>query len=169
MVAIALVSIPAIAQNAPAQRPQGGKQPGHETGKQRQERLQAERIAHITAELDLSAEEAQAFWPVYNKASKEQKEANKAVRQKFVAMKKAIEEGASDADINSLTEEYLKARSSKKDVMASYHKEFLKVLPAVKVAKLYVAEESFRNKQLHRLGGGKKSNGPRPNGPRPEK
>ena len=42
-----------------------------------QERMQSEKIAFFTAELNLSPEEAQVFWPVYNKLEAEKKELNK--------------------------------------------------------------------------------------------
>ena len=41
---------------------------------QMKERLQAEHIAFLTEKLELTPEEAQVFWPVYNKAKAEQKE-----------------------------------------------------------------------------------------------
>ena len=46
-------------------QPQGNK-PSEEQRKKEFERIQSEKIAFITQELDLSPEEAQVFWPVYN-------------------------------------------------------------------------------------------------------
>ena len=138
--------------------------------KQQQERLQAEKVAYLTAQLDLTAEEAQVFWPVYNKAQAEQKEAGNAAAEKMKALREAIDAGASDAEVGKLLKEYTKARAERKDVMASYGDQFIKAVGAVKAAKLYVAEEGFRKQQIHRLGGhdGKRPGGPRPGGPRPQ-
>ena len=48
-----------------------------ELSEKQQENVKALEIAFITKELDLSPDEAQKFWPVYNQYSKEINEANK--------------------------------------------------------------------------------------------
>ena len=54
---------------------------------QMKERLQAEHIAFLTEKLELTPEEAQVFWPVYNKAKAEQKEGNKVIGEAKKATK----------------------------------------------------------------------------------
>ena len=44
-----------------------------------QERMQSEKIAFITAELDLTPEEAQTFWPVYNQIEQKKHQSQMAV------------------------------------------------------------------------------------------
>ena len=163
---IALFAASALVLSAFAQAPQQKPGKNADFRKQQKERLQAEKIAYITAELELTPEEAQVFWPVYNKAQAEQKEANKAVGEKMKAVKAALKEGAADDEVGKLLKEYAKARGDKKDVMAAYSDQFVKVVGPVKTAKLYITEESFRKQQIGRLGGGE---GQRPGGPRPER
>jgi len=50
-------------------------QPEH---KEIEERLESRRVAYITQELNLSVEEAQAFWPIYNAHRKEVKKLREA-------------------------------------------------------------------------------------------
>lgn len=160
---IAILAASALVLSSFAQAPH---KPGKnaEFRKQQKERLQAEKVAYITSQLELTPEEAQVFWPVYNKAQAEQKEANKAVSEKMKAVRKAIAEGVAEDEVGKLLKEYTKARTAKKDVMGSYADQFVKAVGPLKAAKLYIAEEGFRKQQIGRLGG---HDGPRPGGPRP--
>lgn len=48
-------------------------------------RIEALKIAYLTRKLNLSTEEAQKFWPVYNKYSEELRLANQEARQKKIS------------------------------------------------------------------------------------
>lgn len=118
------------------------------------ERIEAEKIAYLTAEMDLTAEEAQGFWPVYNNAKKVRDEVNEAVRDSYKALKEAIGSDASDKEISRLLREYLDASQMAATVSAQYVKDYEKVLPAKKVAKYYLVEEKFRKFQFNKLNNG---------------
>lgn len=154
------------------------------------ERVEAEKIAYLTAEMDLTADEAQAFWPVYNKVKKVRDEVNEAMWDSFRALKDAMNTDASDKEIEKLLEEYLAASQMASTISAQYVKDYEKVLPARKVAKYYLVEEKFRKFQFNKLQGGQNRGGQpgqpggqmrggrpqggqfpngRPQGPRPEK
>ena len=148
MIAAAALTVGAMAQ-APAKE---ASHKGPDYKKQQQDRIQAEKVAYITAQLDLSAAEAEKFWPVYNKAQTEQKEAGKAVGEAFKALKKAVDEGVKGDELNKLLKEYTKARETKPDVMCKYADQFIKVLGPEKAAKLYLCEDGFRRQQIGKLG-----------------
>ncbi len=157
-----------------AQQPQN-RPDGKDFKKQMQERLQSEHIAYLTTQLELTPEEAQVFWPIYNKAQAEQKEAQKVVGEAKKALKLAVKENKSESEVSAALDAYLKAKSSRKDPFADYKKDFVKAIGVAKTAKLYVAEDSFRSQQLHRLGNGKGQQpgvkfpqGQRPHGPKPQ-
>jgi len=139
--ALLVVSVSAFGQNNP---------PAADFGKQWQERLESEKIAFLTNEMSLTPKEAQAFWPLYNQAQKEQREAIEASMKAFSELDKALREGKTGKDVNSLLEKYTKAVDDQ-NVSAKYLKEYLKVLPAEKVGKLLVGEEKFRQSQINRL------------------
>ena len=115
------------------------------------ERVRAEQVAFITSELDLSESEAQAFWPVYNDVQKQRREAFKATGEAF----KALQEGADDKDAAKLLDQYLAAKKVNEKLEADAVARYKKVLPVSKVAKLLLAEEKFRQNQIHRLGQGR--------------
>ncbi|MBQ9547981.1 MAG: hypothetical protein IJV01_02335 [Bacteroidales bacterium] len=119
--------------------------------KQKQQLLQSEKIAFLTAELELTPEEAQRFWPVYNKAQDEIKSGNVAFREAQKALRAGIQEGKDEKEVKQLLSAYIKARKERPDVMAKYAGDFEKAIGAKKTAKLYVSEEKFRQSQIHKL------------------
>ena len=56
----------------------------HEKGGDWKKKMMSEKVAFFTVELDLTPEEAQLFWPVYNKMEKARDEAHKNVIEAFV-------------------------------------------------------------------------------------
>lgn len=139
--ALALVSAAAFAQPA-----DGGKK-GNENAWR--ERVMAERAAYITSELNLTQAEAQAFWPVFNEVQQKRMEAFKASSDAY----RALQEGASGADAAKLLDEYVAAKRTTEQLNDEALARFKEVLPVEKVAKLIVAEETFRRNQIGKLGG----------------
>lgn len=128
-------------------------------GENWQEKVRAERVAFLTTELDLSEAEAQVFWPVYNAVQQERRDAFKAVHSAEKALSKALKKG--EGDTAALLDDYLKAREKTAALERSSVERFKKVLPIEKVAKLTLAEEKFRHRQIGQLQQG------RPQGKRP--
>ena len=124
-------------------------------------RFEAEKVAYITEQLELSVEEAQAFWPIYNKVQKEQREGIRVIRGHRRALREAIKAGKSDDEIKPLLDAWLDAEKSFKKPMYEYRAEFVKVLGEAKTAKLYLAEEGFVNRALRQMAG-RKPNSPKP-------
>ena len=86
------------------------------------EKVQAIYVAYATKELNLTAEEAQKFWPVYNQYLEE--------------MKKARQENKSDE---------LAFEEKALSIRKKYKPEFKKVLnDDVRVNKVFVMEKNFR-------------------------
>lgn len=117
-----------------------------------QERIQSAKIAFLTNEMQLTPEEAQAFWPIYNKAQKEQNEAFENTLRAYGELDKAVRENKSDAVIAKALHAYTDAASAQDHVSEKYVREYEKVLPSTKVAKLYIGEEKFRLNQIRNLG-----------------
>ena len=132
------------------------------------EKMMAEKIAYITMELNLTPEEAQVFWPVYNQVGAEKMKVQKAVHEAYSALKKALEdEAASDKDVDKLLDEYLAAKQAQADSSKEDLAKFRKVLSGKKVAKLYIAEEKFRRDKIRDMKA-PHGHGPRFMGVRPE-
>ena len=137
--ALALVSAMAFAQPA-------GKKGGDKAW---QERVKIERISYLSSEMNLTPEEAQVFWPVWNEVQEQRAAAHKASNVAF----KAMQEGAVGTDYDKLLDDYVSAKAEVAKINVDAVARYKKVLPVEKVAKLLVAEETFRRNQIGKLGG----------------
>jgi hypothetical protein len=122
----------------------------HNCGNDWKEKMQSEKIAFITLELDITPEEAQSFWPVYNMVEKEKDAAFQELITTHQALSTAIEGGNSD-EISTALENYLLAQDKIKETDRKAAEEYKAVLPIEKVAKLYVCEEKFRRQHIRKL------------------
>lgn len=104
------------------------------------EKLKAKKIAYIIESLDMTAEESEQFWPIYN----EYKDEMKALH--------------SDARVNTdMSEEeakaYLSARLDRDrteiKLKEEYNERFLSVISAKKLVKLSYAERKFKHEMLN--------------------
>ena len=129
-----------------------------------QDRVKSEKIGFITMELNLTPEEAQVFWPVYNKIATEKSELQKKVKESYAALLKSLkEEGTTDQELDKLLDNYLAAKHAVQDASRGDVAKYRKVLSGKKVAKLFVAEEKFRRQNIRNLGG-QKPQGPQHGG-----
>ena len=153
-----LLGVAVFAQNQEGKKPQQYKFSKEDIEQFRQgarDRIQSEHIAYLTSELELTPEEAEKFWPVYNKAHKEQMENNQEYRQALKNLKQVLKDGKGESEVKAALEAYNKAKDGQRNVLADYEKDFIKIIGVVKTAKLYVAEDSFRTRQIHNLTGGR--------------
>ena len=102
-----------------------------------QEKIRSEKIAFITSELNLTPEEAQVFWPVYNQVDKERDEAIRRVFRSYKAVEDAVAAGKDEKELNKLLDEHLAALKAQGEVEQKAYKDYAKVLPTEKLAKLY--------------------------------
>lgn len=129
---------------------QGNRQQGNDW----MARMRSEKIAFLTSEIGLTPEEAQAFWPIYNKAEAESSAAFDATMKAYRALEEAVRQKKSEKEISKLLDDYTTAVNNSQTANVKYVAQYKKILSAEKVAKLFVAEERFRNNQILRLQGG---------------
>ncbi len=118
------------------------------------DKIEALKIAFITKRLNLSPEESQKFWPIYD-----QYEAEK--RQNRISTIGSVKELKEDGDFTNAEAEiaitkFVEFKSKELDLVKKYITEFRKILPAAKIAKLVTAEEKFKKmltKQAQQGGG----------------
>ena len=146
-----LCALVVLSLGAFAQGPQGPRRGGDNGWR---ERVRAEKVAFLTEEIDLTESEAQVFWPIYNEIQKSQRDGFEAVKDAYDAMAKGVEEKKSGKEMENLVKAYIDAKEKNEGIETKYLNKLLKVLPAEKVARYYVAEEKFRHQQIGRLGNG---------------
>ena len=138
-----LCALVVLSMGAFAQGPQGPRR-GADNGWR--ERVRAEKVAFLTEEIDLTESEAQVFWPIYNEIQKSERDSFEAVKKAYDAMAKGVEEKKSSKEMEKLVKAYIDAKEKNEGIETKYLNKLLKVLPAEKVARYYVAEEKFRDR-----------------------
>ncbi len=114
------------------------------------ERVQSLKVAFITKALNLTSEEAEKFWPIYN----EFQDKRDVVRKQLQANRQKVKDGAetlSTEELMKLADEEMTLRQQDLDLQKEMHEKLKKVLPAKKLAQLYVAEEDFKKELLQML------------------
>lgn len=109
----------------------------------RKEKMEALKIAYITEELDLSQEEWQIFWPIYNEYNKEKS------HEKMEALKLKYENNTNSAD--EILEELMKIETEEFERKHSYMHKLKDQLGAEVVLKMNHLEQQFKHRLLRKF------------------
>lgn len=121
------------------------------------DKLAAYKIAFFTKKLDLTPAEAEKFWPVYNDYSlkKSRIQIERLSLMRYIKQNESIisdDELASSAD--KLTQSYI----DESNLTITFSREIQKILPPVKVIKLYEAEAMYKQQLMQELNARRQSN-----------
>lgn len=124
-------------------------QPGAKM-EQKKEKVEAMKIGFITQQMNLTPEEAQKFWPVYNQMNNEIENLRKE-RQLSRENVKDNFETMTDPEFEKLINDEIASRQKEFDIQKKYVAQFKSVVPIKKVAQFYRAEEQFKRKLLEKI------------------
>lgn len=111
--------------------------------------IEAYKIGFLTQKLDLSADEAKIFWPIYNNWQKEQDALRKERIQKMINYRKIAEiEELSDTEIQNLIENSFSIKQRELNLERKYYYRLKSNLPIKIVGKFYRAQEAFKKEIL---------------------
>jgi hypothetical protein len=108
------------------------------------ERIKAQKVAFITRSINLTAQEAQVFWPVYNEFD-EKRNVVLTKRRNTYAYFNQNESKLNEKETDEIISTFIKLQKEEASLTEEYNARFRKILPAKKVMKLYVAEVEFKN------------------------
>ncbi len=139
-----------LAQHTPPPAPPAPPAPPDAPEPPRKEKVESMKIAFLTQKLDLTPDEAQKFWPVYNEFQKKREEIHKKRREEMKQSKGNLD-SLSDKQIEAIVDGEMGIRQKNLDLEKEYHSKFKSVLPIRKVAKLYHAEDMFAHRLLEQI------------------
>jgi len=129
------------------------------------EKVEQLKIAYFTKELNLTTQEAEKFWPVYNEMDKKIKALRKDRRKTF----KELEDNGDSLSVeivkkhtNSIFDSEIAEVNTKKE----YYAKIGGIIGYKKATKVYKVERDFKRELLMRL---KEERGQTPKPPRPNK
>lgn len=130
----------------------------------RQGKVQQLKIAYITKELNLTAAEAEKFWPIYNEMDAKIV-ANRKEKRKLVKEMKENQETLKDEDFKKKINALLDYEAKETTIKKEYIEKIAVIIGYKKSAKLINLEQQFKRELLKRLNETKNpGNGPKPGG-----
>lgn len=121
----------------------------------RNERIEAMRVAFITEKLELTVEESQMFWPIFNEYELERKKI-----QKSFDHKKDIDT-MTDAEAEAFVKQSFVKDQQILDLKRTYFEKFKTAISIKKIARLPKVEKSFRQELINRMRQGRGRQGNR--------
>jgi hypothetical protein len=114
------------------------------------EKIESMKVAFLSTKLELTAKEAQQFWPLYNEFQQKMEKLRKSKKSDFEDIKSKIESGT-DKELTIYMDEVFAARQKELDLQKEYYEKYAKVVPLKKVALLYQAENQFKRELLKKI------------------
>jgi len=117
---------------------QGNKQ-------ERNARIDAMRVAFMTEQLELTVEESQMFWPIFNEYEAERKKIKKSVDRKREI------ETMTDTEAEAFVQQSFVVEQKMLDLKRVYFEEFKTAISVKKIARLPRIEKNFRQELIKRM------------------
>ena len=151
---LTMVMVLGMAWSAWAQAPDRAKdEPPTET---EWAKIEAARVALITTKLNMSPDQAEKFWPLYNDYNTRRKAIRKQMMDLFVKMKGKSEQERPDEDFfRESIKKFADLRADEVELDKDYIEKFMRVIKPSQVAKLYNTEKEVMRQYLRQRHHGK--------------
>jgi len=121
---------------------------GEKDFRQSREKIEAAKIGFLTSKLDLTREQAIAFWPVYNEYS----DKRFAIKESMLKNKmRRPSDDDKEVDWEKRLEELSNMRKKEFELEDEYKAKFLKIISAKQVISLFKAEREFMDMLRSRI------------------
>jgi hypothetical protein len=114
------------------------------------EKFSTYKVGFFTKKINLTSEEAERFWPVYNDY---QKQKNLIQREKIQLIRdfNMNESSLSDNQLAEMGDKLIKCISDESALAVTFHKKVKEILPPAKVIRYYQAENQYKLQLLKEL------------------
>lgn len=117
---------------------------------EKRKNIENQKIDFITQKIDLSDQESEKFWPIYNKFH----EQKRIIREKRKNLTKGKDRSLiTEEEMGNVINEKLKMEQDILDLKVNYTKNLQKVISNKKISALHLAEEEFKKYLLKRIKG----------------
>jgi hypothetical protein len=131
---LSMVSLPALAQDKPADNMQILR-----------EKIKADKKLLVAANMELTESDAKNFWPIYEDYQKELQKINERLGKLLESYATDYKNKTmTDDKAKKLTDEYLSIQQAEVKLQSSYVPKLNKALPATKVARYLQIENKIR-------------------------
>jgi len=114
------------------------------------EKFSTYKIGFFTKKMNLSSQEAEKFWPVYNDY---QRQKNLIQRDKVMLIRdfNQNESALNDSQLTEMGDRLIKNISDETSLAVAFHKKIRELLPPAKVLRYYQAENQYKIQLLKEL------------------
>lgn len=121
--------------------------------KKGREKIRTYKISYITEKLNLTPDEAEKFWPLYNKYDKKMMQLHR--EERFNIKRKIKNKGGIDNITEKESEDFLKKirllSQERYKIKADFHNKISKVLPYKKILTLEITEHDFHRNLIKKF------------------
>ena len=123
---------------------------GPQNHEKRMEKYRSMKIAYFTENIELTPEDAEKFWPLYNKYDQQKHELrmNRRLRSKEFSQQA---EQLSEQEAEKIIDRHMEIRQKELQLDMEFHNELKQVLSSKKIMKFYITEVQFREYMLRRI------------------
>ncbi|GAB3204209.1 hypothetical protein K0O23_10520 [Pontibacter aydingkolensis] len=121
---------------------------------ERNENVEAAKIAYITDKIELTADQAQKFWPVYNEYEAKRRALMKDYRSGY---RKDVDE-MSEQEAKARMDEMFDTKEKELALEKEYAARYQRIISTKQLIKLYRAERDFTKLLLKRLDASRAAN-----------
>jgi hypothetical protein len=114
------------------------------------EKYKSIKVAYITDQINLTPDEAEVFWPVYNDFENKRNKIHEE-RIKLTEYFRKNSETLSEAEISKILGDYIGFYKAENELMIEYNNKLKQILSPVKVMKLHIAEIQFRHYLIEKI------------------
>lgn len=125
---------------------------------EQKEKVKTLRIGVYTRVMNLTSEEATAFWPVYNEYEAEREKLHKESGVLTRELRSNIDD-LSEKEVEEKMDRVVVLKVKEAELYESYYNRFKSVLPMKKVALLHKAEREFKRELLKQFREGRERGG----------
>ncbi len=111
---------------------------------QMKQKMEAQKVAFITEQLQLTEVEAQKFWPIYNKYQEDQKALKSSSDDTY---RKEMSDKEAEAFLNTM----IKNNQKQLDLHNDYITKLKSILPASKIARLVTLDKEFKRRVMRNM------------------
>jgi hypothetical protein len=124
--------------------------PGVQGQNPNMEKLNAYKIAFFTKKMNLSSQEAEKFWPLYNEL---QDKKFRIQQEKVLLNRNFNQNGAvmTDKELTEAGDKYIALEVQETSLSQEFHNKFKGILPPAKIIRLYQAENQYKLQLLNEL------------------
>lgn len=123
------------------------------TSRYNQEKLESAKVAFVTKRLDLSPQQAEKFWPLYNQHNEERRKLMKQINE----LSKAVNADLDDRQALELINRKFELKKEILDLENAFTKKIVEIISPVQAIKLSDVNRDFA-RHIYRMQKGKKKN-----------